>query len=411
MNRKYFTPHQTLFLFLLVSVQVLLLGGCTSLKRAITPSRSIYSHPGYREVVLPYDHGAHPNYKTEWWYWNGHLTAQDGSQYGFQFAFFHLRSLGTWLKGFPVWWLFPSHVSAGQLVVVNKQTGRIAITKRQPVWQWTGTRADKNRMYIKICDWLATGEQDSKGNFIMHLKAPSRHCSLDLELIPLKPAVLHGDKGFLAQGPHFVPSHYISFTRLLAKGSLNLEKKTMEVTGQAWHDHEYMSGAPSAQFAGWDWFSIQFDDDNSVTNMNEANGTEGIHPLRGAEVMLSLIRSLEEEILEGSKGTFVPKNGHPETLTWKEDFFVEAGTEARWKSPATGTVYPLGWRINFPLRKWVIEVSPVSPAQEVSLKFPDLDYWEGACTVAARTPDGIIKGFAYVEMSGYCKSIRDRFHP
>jgi hypothetical protein len=60
---------------------------------SITPS-----HPGGapefaipqpgRVFQFPRDHGAHPEYKTEWWYYTGHLRAKDGASWGYQLTFF-----------------------------------------------------------------------------------------------------------------------------------------------------------------------------------------------------------------------------------------------------------------------------------------------------------------------------------
>lgn len=76
--RKY------IFVFSLVFVQTVFLQNCIALKHAITPDRNVYAHPKDQGIVLPRDHAAHPRFKTEWWYWNGHLSAEDGQQFGFQ---------------------------------------------------------------------------------------------------------------------------------------------------------------------------------------------------------------------------------------------------------------------------------------------------------------------------------------
>src|SRR5438045_9413417 len=47
------------------------------------------ARPGY-EFEFPRDHGAHDEYKTEWWYYTGHLRTDDGRRYGFELTFFRV---------------------------------------------------------------------------------------------------------------------------------------------------------------------------------------------------------------------------------------------------------------------------------------------------------------------------------
>src|SRR5687768_2505455 len=45
--------------------------------------------PGY-EFQFPRDHGSHPSYRTEWWYYTGHLRTASGKRYGFEVTFFRV---------------------------------------------------------------------------------------------------------------------------------------------------------------------------------------------------------------------------------------------------------------------------------------------------------------------------------
>ncbi|MDQ6735918.1 MAG: carotenoid 1,2-hydratase, partial [Nitrospirota bacterium] len=42
---------------------------------------------GYR-FQFPDDHGSHDTFRTEWWYYTGHLTAKDGRKFGYELTFF-----------------------------------------------------------------------------------------------------------------------------------------------------------------------------------------------------------------------------------------------------------------------------------------------------------------------------------
>nr|NIO42158.1 carotenoid 1,2-hydratase [Burkholderiales bacterium] len=43
---------------------------------------------GPEPLVFPADHGAHPDYQTEWWYYTGNLQTSDGRHFGYQFTIF-----------------------------------------------------------------------------------------------------------------------------------------------------------------------------------------------------------------------------------------------------------------------------------------------------------------------------------
>jgi predicted secreted hydrolase len=43
---------------------------------------------GRAELVFPRDHGPHPDFQTEWWYYTGNLQADDGRRFGYQLTFF-----------------------------------------------------------------------------------------------------------------------------------------------------------------------------------------------------------------------------------------------------------------------------------------------------------------------------------
>ena len=41
-----------------------------------------------RDWQFPRDHGAHPQFQTEWWYYTGVLAADNGRRFGYQFTIF-----------------------------------------------------------------------------------------------------------------------------------------------------------------------------------------------------------------------------------------------------------------------------------------------------------------------------------
>ncbi len=58
--------------------------------------RAALAGPGWAQALVlrasafPRDHGAHPEYRTEWWYFTGNLREGSGGRYGYQITFFRV---------------------------------------------------------------------------------------------------------------------------------------------------------------------------------------------------------------------------------------------------------------------------------------------------------------------------------
>jgi hypothetical protein len=74
---------------------------------ACEPQYKIDHAPPSRAVVQPADEAAHPRAHTEWWYYVGHLVAEDGSRYGFELVLFKRNTAGDRIlvRLLPDWWL------------------------------------------------------------------------------------------------------------------------------------------------------------------------------------------------------------------------------------------------------------------------------------------------------------------
>ena len=85
---------------LLMFVSLWLLSGCWGAKQpSLASANVVASLSGQadaafarayepRPFTFPLDHGPHPEYKTEWWYYTGNLADAQGNQYGYQLTFF-----------------------------------------------------------------------------------------------------------------------------------------------------------------------------------------------------------------------------------------------------------------------------------------------------------------------------------
>jgi predicted secreted hydrolase len=212
------------------------------------------------------------------------------------------------------------------------------------------------------------------------LVAQQDDCGVDLVLEPTKPMVLHGDSGLSRKGA--TPgnaSYYYSFTRLATSGSIRIDGQEYEIEGSSWMDHEFSSSLLETEQAGWDWFSIQFDNDE--------------------ELMLYRMRRDDGTADQFSSGTFVAADGSTRHLT-KDDFRLEPADY--WRSPHTGAEYPVSWRMEVPMLSIKLDVEAAFADQEmVTQRTTGIAYWEGSIDVSGQIGDAPADGVGYLEMTGY----------
>jgi predicted secreted hydrolase len=218
------------------------------------------------------------------------------------------------------------------------------------------------------------------------LQAIDERFSLSFVLHSAKPAVIHGENGLSqkAEGPGRA-SHYISLTRLNTTGELQLGSQKLQVTGTAWMDHEFFTEQLDADQVGWDWMSIQLQDNT--------------------ELMLFHIRRGDGSIDRYSAGTFVDARGN--TTHLRKDEFILEPVGSMWTSPDTHAIYPLRWKISIPKLGIALECSTSLPAQELASSAGLLPaYWEGAMTFNGQKRETAITGVGYLEMTGYDRPIK-----
>jgi predicted secreted hydrolase len=328
--------------------------------------------PGYR-YEFPRDNFSHPDFQTEWWYYTGNVRSADGHRFGFELTFFRQAvdrnpaNTSTW----DVRDLYLAHLALSDLdgkafyhsERLNRSGPGIAGVSQKDGRIWNGNWR---------VDWK--GEEET-------LQAIDNRFTLTVTLRSEKPPVIHGENGISqkAEGPGRA-SHYISLTRLAATGRITLSGKQFEVSGLAWMDHEFFTHQLEADQAGWDWFSLQLDDDT--------------------ELMLFRIRRKDGSIDPYSAGTYVDRDGRSTHLR-DADFHLEP-LKARWKSTSTSAEYPIQWRITIPKFSVDLEIRTLLASQELTGIFTLApNYWEGAIEIKGVTRGGRIGGVGYLEMTGY----------
>lgn len=327
------------------------------------------------EFVFPLDHAAHPTFRTEWWYYTGHLKAGERT-FGYELTFFRvgLPVAGSG-KGGSAW--RAHHMLFQHLALTDEKAGRFLASDRGERQALDLAGADSTRYLVWIGDDYAGLEADRKTH---RLVGNAKGFALDLRLVPEKPPVIHGERGVsqktAGQGN---ASHYYSITRLATRGRLVLGKDTLAVAGTSWMDHEFASDRLKDTHAGWDWFSVQLSD--------------------GRDLMLYRLRLKGGGLEPFSAGTLTDAAGKVRHIRYTE---FDTGPTGEWVSPRTGGRYPSGWIVRIPGEGIDLKLAPTVPDQElVAASMGNLAYWEGSVRVTGTSAGKPVTGQGYVELTGY----------
>ncbi|RJR43194.1 MAG: carotenoid 1,2-hydratase [Desulfobacteraceae bacterium] len=336
-------------------------------------------------LLFPSDHGSHPCYRTEWWYYTGNLRTASGKRYGFQLTFFRTRiappgSEKQWPQKPSKWRagdLFFAHAALsdldGKRFFMDEKMARGALGL-------AGVRQEDEQTKIFIGRWSSEILGDRH-----LLKADTDQFTLDLRCLDRKGPVAHGLGGCSRKGRKAESSScYYSVTRLEVGGTLKVRGENAAVEGTAWMDHEFSSAPLEEDVTGWDWFSIQLGDNT--------------------ELMIYVLRLASGEYSSASSGTFVTSSGEKNHLR-SDDFTIEV--LERWKSPKSGATYPGKFHIRVPSLKLDLLLTPNLADQELVTAGTTLvTYWEGSVSVEGKSGPSPVTGVGYVELTGYAKPFR-----
>jgi predicted secreted hydrolase len=336
--------------------------------------------PGY-QYSFPQDHGAHDDFQTEWWYYTGHLRAENGKSFGYQLTFFRRAAASEAAARNPSRWslrqLYFAHFAVtdegGRRFHFAEKISRAGIGK---------AGAEAGRLGVWIDDWRV--EADGETHV---LQAQAEGLTLRLRLTPEKPPVIHGAEGISrkGEGPS-ESSHYYSFTRMRTDGTLTLGGASFPVTGLSWMDHEFGSNQLGDAQVGWDWFSLQLADSN--------------------ELMIYHIRRRDGTIEPASGGTWIKPDGTVVPLS-RDSIVIDVLDH--WQSPQSGGRYPGRWRIQVPPVRLAVEVTPTLSNQElITRRSTQVTYWEGSVTVTGERDGRPVAGLGYAELTGYAAPLRRR---
>ncbi|MDJ0739740.1 MAG: lipocalin-like domain-containing protein [Gammaproteobacteria bacterium] len=320
-----------------------------------------------RAFTFPQDHGAHPEFATEWWYFTGNLDASDGRRFGYQLTLFRVGLKPGAPADDSAWrthQLYMGHLALSDVAArrhhsaerFSRAAAGLAGAQASPLRVWLGP-------------WSISGAGDT--TFPLTLRADTADIGLALTLARgAKPRVLQGEQGLSRKSA--APgnaSYYYSHTRLPTHGRLRIGDTTHAVDGTSWFDREWSTSALADDQAGWDWFALQFDD--------------------RSELMLYQMRGVDGRAQRFSKGVLVAPDGRIQHLA-HSDFALRP--TRHWISDE-GARYPVAWRIEVPRFGLALAVEATFDEQEMR---HTVRYWEGAVDVT-----GTHSGRGYLELSGY----------
>ena len=336
--------------------------------------------PGY-QFKFPRDHAAHENYKTEWWYYTGHLQTADKKHYGFELTFFRVgqnQSTNYLEKPKSAW--RAKNIYMAHFAISDENNKKFYSYEKLNRDALQIANASAETYHVTNESWLAESLGDS-----MFIKADAPEFAIDLLLKSVKPPVLHGENGVSQKAScKGCASHYYSLTCLKTEGLLTIAGKSVPVSGIAWMDHEFGSNQLGENQIGWDWYSIQLD--NNI------------------EVMLYSLRNKNGTTDPNSSGTIIYADGSSQHITFSQ---FKTTSSDQWQSPVTKAKYPIGWRIEVPSLDLQLALKPTFNQQELAAKrSTDVSYWEGSCNVGGTFGKENVKGVGYVELTGYAQPFK-----
>jgi predicted secreted hydrolase len=329
-----------------------------------------------RRFVFPDDHGPHPDFRTEWWYFTGNLRAADGRHFGYQFTIFRIALAAEPVARASAW--AAEHAYMAHLALTDVDGRRFYHSERfsRDGLRLAGAQAEPLRVWLH--DWRMEGLTAGEAFPPMRLRAEAADFAIDLTVESKKPVVLQGEQGLSQKSAEpGNASYYYSLTRLRTVGSVRFGAEEAQVEGLSWLDREWSTSALGADQLGWDWFSLQLDD--------------------GRELMYYQLRQRDGSPDPHSSGTLVAVDGQSSRLLVDD---VQLEILSHWSSPRGGR-YPSRWRLQVASEGLDLEIVPLLADQELHGAFR---YWEGAVAVRGRGAGGVVSGNGYVELTGYADS-------
>lgn len=335
-----------------------------------------------KTLAFPRDHGAHPDFRLEWWYLTGCLNTVAGTaSHGFQVTFFRSRV--------PATQHLRSKLSAKQLVFAHAAVTDVHNAKLwhdQRIARSSGLPPGENAVDIAATgthttsvamkDWSLNRQGDR-----LQARAAAENFDLHLDLQATQPLLLQGDQGLSRKGPQpDQASYYYSQPQLQVTGLITVRGVQHPVLAGStgWLDHEWSQQMLHPNAVGWDWIGINLLDGGALTAFR-LRTRDGTTLWDGGSYRA-----------QGGSRSFGPG----------EVVFTAGRT---WQSPLSRAVYPVEWLVRTPVGRF--SVRAVIDQQELdSTNSTGAIYWEGLSEL--RDDEARLVGRGYLEMTGYAAPLR-----
>jgi predicted secreted hydrolase len=317
--------------------------------------------PG-KTFTFPADHGPHPQFRIEWWYVTANLSDANGTAYGVQWTLFRQAiAAGAELEGWA-----NQQIWMGHAAITRADTHRYSQAFARGGIGQAGVQASPYLAWIDSWEMRGLASINATNIAPLELNASGPDFSYALRLDADQALVLQGDAGYSRKSEREQASYYYSQPHFSAKGSVTIDDKPNEVTGQAWLDREWSSQPLASDQSGWDWLSL--------------------HLKTGEKLMLYRMRQTGGN--NYGSGKWIARDGNAQQIASADIAMTpQAFTEIE------GRKIPTIWRIAIPKFAFGIECIPLNARSWMGTSFP---YWEGPISFS-----GSHTGLGYLEMTGY----------
>jgi predicted secreted hydrolase len=329
------------------------LGGSAAGFSAVVPGRTF---------SFPADHGAHPDFRIEWWYLTANLMDSAGARYGAQWTLFrNAMRPGNERQGWADQQLWMGHAA-----VTTSSTHRFSETFARGGVGQAGVEAKPFAAWIDAWEMRGSDQTDAMTVSPLDLRASAVNFSYALHLTADRPLILQGERGYSKKSEREQASYYYSQPFFKAAGHLAIDDKPIEVTGQAWMDREWSSQPLAPDQTGWDWFALHFES--------------------GEKLMLYRMRQSDGHHYASANWIF------PDGKTRQ---FQSTEIEMTPKAPVEIERHrlPVAWHVAIPPLALSIDCTALNPKSWMGTS---VSYWEGPISFA-----GSHSGVGYLEMTGY----------
>ena len=305
-------------------------------------------------LTFPDDHGAHDEYRIEWWYLTANLTDQSGNSLGLQWTLFRAamepeNDKSNWNS--PQIWMGHAALTGKNFHFFEEKLARGGVSQ-------AGVSTEPFEAWID--DWYLAGDNWKN----LTASAGGQHFKYSIELKAQGPIIKHGNEGRSIKSASGQASAYYSQPFFQAEGWIEKNNERIYVTGSAWADHEWSSQFVSDTQLGWDWFSLSLDS--------------------GEKVMAFRVREKDENHFYS--GTWIGSDGNYQELS-PSSIYMEP-LESK-----NNNDYYTDWIVRIESFDLNIKVKALNPNAKMKTTYP---YWEGPITF-----NGSHTGLGYLEMTGY----------